>query len=147
MLHVHITVVTPHFLLPSLHTHTLYSTASVTPGIVITPRQNYTIPINSNDNNTYRCTVTGDRRAIWEINNRQISSQQARDDFSAIGVFVTGTLGSATTDLVFTREGRDTYLALNQSSIPIRCTAFDNNRPVTEFGELFFIFIYGEICL
>ena len=106
---------------------------------------NSTVPVTSDKNNTYSCSVTGNRQAIWEINNRQISGQIARDDFSNIGVFVTGALGARTTQLVFTQRGRDTYIALNQSRIPIRCTAFDNERPVTEFGEFFFINIYGEL--
>lgn len=106
---------------------------------------NVTLPVTSEENNTYICSVTGNRQAIWEINNRQISGQRARDDFSSIGVFVTGTLGDRTTQLVFTPGGRDTYVALNQSRIPIRCTAFDNERPVTEFGEFIFINIYGEL--
>ena len=106
---------------------------------------NSTVPVTSDKNNTYSCSVTGNRQAIWEINNRQISGQIARDDFSNIGVFVTGALGGRTTQLVFTQMGRDTYVALNQSRIPIRCTAFDNERPVTEFGEFFFINIYGEL--
>ena len=100
--------------------------------------------MTSNVNNTYNCTVTGNRQAIWEINNRQISGQRARDEFADIGVFVTGTLGGRTTELVFTQTGRDTYIALNQLNIPIRCTAFDNERPITQFGEFFFINIYGE---
>ena len=103
--------------------------------------------MNSDENNTYSCSVTGNRRAIWEINNRQISGQRARDTFSAVGVFVTGTLGAATTDLIFTREGRQTYLNLNQSvpSVPIRCTAIENDQPGIQFGEFLFITSYGEL--
>ena len=101
--------------------------------------------MTSDENNTYSCTVTGNRQAIWEINNRQLSGQRARDEFADIGVFVTGTLGDRTTQLVFTQRGRNTYIALNQLSIPIRCTAFDNERPVTEFGQFFFITIYGKL--
>ena len=100
--------------------------------------------MRADENITYSCTVDGDRQAIWEINNRQISGQRARDDFSVIGVIVTGVLGSRTTEVTFTPQGRETYLALNQSSIPIRCTAFDNNRPVTDFGEIYNVVIYGE---
>ena len=111
------------------------------------PLINSTVPVTFDENNTYSCEVTGNRQAIWEINNRQISGQRARDEFGRIGVVVTGTLGGSMTELTFTKQGRDTYLTLNQSTIPIRCTAFDNARPVTEFGEFFFINIYGEFIL
>ena len=123
------------------HCHTVLGQT----GITVDPLVNLTLPITSEENNTYVCSVTGNRQAIWEINNRQISGQAARDDFSVIGVFVSGTLGGRTTQLVLTQRGRDTYVALNQSRIAIRCTAFDNERPVTEFGDFIFINIYGEL--
>ena len=126
--------------LSPLHFHTVLAQT----GISVDPLMNLTLPVTFEGNNTYSCSVTGNRQAIWEINNRQISGQASRDDFSNIGVFVTGVLGDRTAQLTFTQMGRDTYVALNQSRIAIRCTAFDNERPVTEFGEFFFIDIYGE---
>ena len=84
--------------------------------------------------------MTGGHQAVWEINHNHVNSQQLRDLFADVGVIITGTLGASISGLIITQKGRQTF----PSSISVRCTALNNNIPMVEFGDLFFIFTYGE---
>lgn len=115
----------------------------------MTPATDQSRPVGSSSNVTYVCNVTQEepgeveRRAIWEVEGRQIQSgnNPVRDAFESSGIFIEQ-VEVGLVNLIVTREARLQYLELG---VMVRCTAFTpTDPPLTEFGPFLFVRTYGK---
>ena len=119
--------------------------------IVVTPSAHQFVALNSTDNVTYTCNVTGsdqDGSAVWEIQELQIlndESNSLRRSFANLGITVQVVVPGIT-ELTITPEARLSYLNGDPSTpnITVQCALFSNdNFPLGEVGEKLNVTTFG----
>ena len=115
--------------------------------IRVSPEGNQSVPIDSQDNVTYTCNVTGGdvvRRAIWEVEGRQIQTgtNPLRTTFENIGVIIEELLVGLVV-LTVNSTARITYM---DTGVRLRCVLFVEGEP-PEFGPLQFVNVYGKLLV
>jgi hypothetical protein len=121
----------------------------------VDPPSNQFRAINSTENVTFSCDVTGDdvvlgsREAVWAVLQRQIPNEadsQLRLNFAAIGIIVER-IGSGITNLTITSEARVSYFDDMPSTpnITVLCAAFSNSSlPTGEVGDQINVTTFGK---
>ena len=121
--------------------------------IVVDPPTHQFVPVNSTENVTFTCDVTGGnalpaRDAVWAVLQRQIpndENSQLRDDFANIGIFV-DVLEEGVTVLTITSEARMLYLTGTPptQNITVMCAAFSSSSlPIGEEGDQINVTTFG----
>ena len=113
--------------------------------IRVSPEGNQSVPIDSRDNVTYLCNVTGGdvvRMAIWEVEGRQIQAgaNRLRSTFENIGIFI----DELRVGLVVLTVNRAARLAYKDTGVRVRCVLFVEGE-LAVFGPLQFISVYGKL--
>lgn len=124
--------------------------------IVVNPPTNQFRAINSSENVTFSCNVTGAaggntlpfRNAVWSVLQLQIPNDQdspLQRNFASIGIFV-DVKEQGITELTITSEARTLYFTDTPPTpnITIMCSAFtDGNLPVGEDGNQINVTTFG----
>lgn len=110
----------------------------------MTPPRNQTVPINTDVNVTYTCTVDGNRRAEWDFRGVQIPSDSATilNRLATSGIIITPGADNSQTTITITQAGREVY---SNEDLKIACTALtEAGRLDIEISCVYYVRTYGE---
>ncbi len=119
--------------------------------VVVNPAVDTPVPLNSAENVTYTCNVTGDNssgvliEAVWAVQGIQVPDEVGRMRYAGLGVFITQ-LSAEMVEVVVSERGRSVF----GGSLELQCigTEFQQSGTIMLFrGTTFLITSYGESTL
>ena len=109
--------------------------------ITVTPTGNQTVPVGSDVNVTYTCTVPVGSIVEWVFGNVQLSPGSANAQILAEnGLILDPPTQGLTTNIIVTSLGRERL----GSNIQLRCSALQQSPVTITFGEIYYVRTFGE---